>query len=101
MHISNTNYCSYSDSASSLYLDLVFDESSFEKFFQYVETSEIFKNHANINLVDHEIRLKSLKIVDKDFLYDIEIGLHAFETYLLNEFGPNITFSYVSYTLLN
>jgi hypothetical protein len=44
-----------------------------------------------------EIELHSLKVVDKDFLLEIDAGLNAYEVYLLKEFGPDVTFPYVSH----
>ena len=79
-----------------MYLDIVFDESSFEKYFQNIDPEEFQKNLTNVPKVEGEIKLPSLKIVEKDFLFELEQGLHAFETYLLNEYGNDITFPYVS-----
>jgi len=45
--------------------------------------------------VEGEIKLKSLKIVEKTFLQSIEAGLDAFNTYLTNEYGAETTFPYV------
>lgn len=42
-----------------------------------------------------EIKLPSLKIIDKEFLYVIASSLQAYETYFYNEYGPDVTFSYV------
>ena len=88
------------ESANSLYLDLVFDDSSFEKYFEYIDADEFQGKLKNVPKVEGEVKLKSLKIVDKDFLYEIEPGLHAYETYLLSEYGPDITFPYVPSGLL-
>lgn len=42
-----------------------------------------------------EIKLPAIKLVDKDFLFEIEGALKAFETYLFNEFGSEVQFPYV------
>jgi hypothetical protein len=76
-------------------LDIIFDESSFETYFKYVDPDEFTKKLTNIPNIEGEIKLQSLKIVEKDFLFEIEPGLHAFETYLINEYGHDITFPYV------
>lgn len=46
---------------------------------------------------EDEIILNSLKIVDRDFIHQIEGGLKAFENYLLNEFGQDVQFNYLVY----
>lgn len=80
-----------------MYLDLVYDESSFEKFFKFVDPADILKSHLGIPEIDNEIKLQNLKIVDKDFIFEVETGLQALQTYFIKEYGSGISFSYVSH----
>ncbi len=47
-----------------------------------------------------EIKFPSLKIIDKEFLYVIAQSLQAYETYFYNEYGQDISFSYVFILIL-
>lgn len=78
----------YSENANSIYLDLQFDESSFEKKFQIIDAQN-FDTHG-FRPPGEECIIPSLKIVDKDFIHDIEDGIKAFENYLTNEFGQDV-----------
>ena len=81
------------ESANSLYLDLTFDESSFEKFFEKLDPTDFKRDGQPLQSQpgsEMEIKLSSLKIVNKDFLYEIEGGLKAFETYLFDTFGQDV-----------
>ena len=73
----------FSESANSLYLDLNFDESSFEKYFEYVDVEHFAKNIQSLPNVQGEVKLKSLKVVDKKFLFEFESALNAYENYLI------------------
>jgi hypothetical protein len=68
-------------------LDLNLDESSFEKYFEYVDPEHFQRNLTSIPVVEGEIKLRSLKVVDKSFLFELESGLNAFESYLISEYG--------------
>ena len=45
------------------------------------------KDGQTIPTKEGEIKLPTIKIVDKDFLFEIEGALKTFENYLFNEFG--------------
>ena len=66
-----------------MYLDLVFDDSSFEKYFEFVDPDYFARNLQSLPTVEGEVNLKSLKVVDKKFLFEIEAGLNAYEKYLI------------------
>eukprot|EP00347_Sterkiella_histriomuscorum_P005987 403354508 len=86
------------ESANSLYLDLYFDESSFDKYFQMLDPADFkMKDGQTIPTKEGEIKLPTIKIVDKDFLFEIEGALKTFENYLFNEFGQEVQFPYVVY----
>ncbi len=80
----------YRESANSLYLELVFDESSFDKYFEKIDSSNFERDNQVVPMKEGEIKLSSLKIVDKDFLYEIQDSLKEFENYLLAEFGSEV-----------
>ena len=71
LHLTSMYFVSnfFRESANSLYLDLVFDESSFEKFFQKIDPTSFERDGQPAPLREGEIKLPSLKIIDKDFLY--------------------------------
>jgi hypothetical protein len=79
-------------------MDLLLDESSFDKFFQYVEPDDLFKNAAFMPSYDNETRLRSLRVVDRSFILAIEEGLVALQQYFRLEYGPDVPFEYVSHT---
>ncbi len=66
-----------------MYLDLVFDDSSFEKYFEFVDPDNFARSLQSLPTVEGEVKLKSLKVVDKKFLFEIEAGLNAYEKYLV------------------
>jgi hypothetical protein len=70
-----------------LYLDLNFDDTSFEKYFEYVDIEHFARKMTPIPVVEGEVKLKSLKVVDKKFLFEIEPALNAYEKYLIQEYG--------------
>ena len=70
-----------------MYLDLNFDDSSFEKYFEFVNVEHFARKIPSIPVVEGEIKLKSLKVVDKKFLFEIEPALNAYEKYLIQEYG--------------
>jgi len=82
----------------SLYLDVTFDESSFEKYFEWIEQDSFqSKLQEPIPVIPGEVLLRSIKIVDKSFIMELEQGIQAFETYLLNEYGKFASFPYLFY----
>jgi len=66
---------------------LFFDDSSFDKYFQSIDPADFKRDGQVVPLRDGEVRLNSIKMVDKDFLFEIENALKMFESYLYNEFG--------------
>lgn len=48
-------------------------------------------------MIPAEIKLPSLKVIDKKFIIDIEQAIQAFETYLSNEYQKYATFPYLFY----
>ena len=64
-----------------------------------MDPEEFTKNLSDpLPSIDNEVKIKSLKVVDKSFLYEIEPSLNAFEQYLLSEYGEcNATFPYLFY----
>ena len=83
-----------------MYLDLVFDDSSFEKYFKYVDPEDFARNLHSLPTVEGEIKLKSLNVVDKNFLLNLESGLNAYEKYLLQNYtsgGTPPNFPYLFY----
>lgn len=81
----------FRESANSLYLDIYFDESSFEKYFKIYDPADFtMKDGTTVPTKEGEIKIPSIKVVDKDFLFEIEGALKAFENYLYNEFGNEV-----------
>ena len=78
-----------------MYLDLYFDENSFEKYFTVIDPADFQRDGQVVPTREGEIKLPSIKIVDKEFLFEIEGALKAFETYLYGEFGTEVQFPYV------
>jgi len=58
----------------SLYLDIVLDESSFEKYFEIIDSDGQFQSKLDepIPVIQGEVKLPSLKIIDRQFIVEIE-----------------------------
>jgi len=80
-----------------LYIDLLFDDSSFQKFFELIDASYFQDNHQTFPTRPNETFLKSIKIVDKAFIMELVTGLQAFENLLIKEFGADAQFNYLAY----
>ena len=75
---------SASENANSIYIDLSLDESSFNKRFMFIDNEAYCYQTTNIQ---EDFQLPSLRIVEREYIHEIEEGIKAFENYLINEFG--------------
>lgn len=75
-----------------------FDEDSFQKYFEYLD-EQTFQSQLKLPLpnISNEVKHRSLKIIDKDFITELDHGILAFETYLLKEYGQNVSIPYLQY----
>ena len=48
-------------------------------------------------MIPGELKIPSLKVIDKQFIIDIEQAIQGFETYLINEYQRYATFPYLFY----
>ena len=54
------------------------DESSFEKYFEWIDQETFQANlQEPLPVIPGEVMLRSLKIVDKSFIQEIEQGIQA------------------------
>ena len=81
---------------NSIFIELEYDEESFEKTFGFYEHDQ-FKVGGKVITNKDEIMLKSIKVVPKSFVDSITDGLTEFETYLKNDFGDDVTFDFLVY----
>ena len=51
--------------------------------------------------IQEDFQLPSLRIVEREYIHEIEEGIKAFENYLINEFGQEVQFNYVSSVVLS
>jgi tRNA pseudouridine-54 N-methylase len=79
------------DSMNAIFIELLFDESSFELNFTDVEVPVLDK----IKLQQKEHELPSLKVIDTHFTDLIEEALKEFEITLMKEFGDDVQFNFV------
>ena len=68
---------------NSLYLDLQFDDMSFDKYFSFIDHKNFKVKNEVIPLKSGEIIFNSLKMIDKEFIKEILEGLRVFESYLI------------------
>jgi len=71
-----------------------FDESSFNKHFEIIHPKDFETNGQKTPYND--VPIQSLKIVNKEFIHEIEEALKAFENFLIGEFSSDVIFNYVS-----
>lgn len=75
------------ENANLINLDLILDESSFNKYFEYIEPNQYFNSTS---IPKENFYIKSLKVVKNKFIEEIQDAIRAFEKYLMNEFGGEV-----------
>lgn len=74
-----------------------FDEVTFDQLFEFYEHESFKSSGRPIGLRNGETMIRSLKIVNRDFIEKIKGGLVALEKHLQGEFGQGISFNYLAY----
>ena len=75
------------ESVSSISFDLILDDSSFKKYFEEVDPDTFEQAGNRIPRKPNEITLKSLRMVDSDFIQVIDEPIKQFEKYLMTEYA--------------